>query len=149
MSTGRLTRYGERTRETLRAAFTTDLPPRLVAGSFALGMFLMSLPNLGAAVPVIGWIAYRFERANELAMLASVAVMNPVMKSGVYVASFLVGTTLLGPVPDTTRADVGLAAGDDVFVRLLLGNAILAVVFALIAYAVAYRTVRTYRRRAA
>lgn len=146
---GRLTRYGERVRATLRAAFTTGNPPRQVAGSFALGVFLISLPNLGAAVPLVGWIAYRFERADELAMLAALAVVNPVVKTGVYAASFLLGSVLLGSLPDATRGDVGLDAGRDVILRVLVGNAILSVVFAVVAYAVAYRAVRTYRRRVA
>lgn len=144
-----LARYLGRVRGSLRAAFTSDHPPQTVAGSFAFGVFLTALPTLGTAFPVFGWVGYRFERANPLAMLAAVGVMNPVVKSGLYAVSFVLGSALLGPIPDVTHANVGLDAGRDVLVRFLLGNAILSAILAVVGYAVAYRTVCSYRRRKA
>lgn len=40
------------------------------------------------------------------------------------------------------------AAGPDVVARLLVGNAVLSVLFTLVGYVIAFRFVRAYRRRA-
>lgn len=147
MGTSRFTEYRAQVRSRLRAAFAEDHPPHLIAVSFAIGVFFTALPSLGAAVLVLAWIGYQFEWANKLALLAAVAVLNPLAKGSVYLASFITGSLLLGPIPGITRADLGLAAGPDVLVRLLVGNAILAVVFAVVGYVVAYRAVHAFRRR--
>lgn len=147
MDAGRVTGYFARVREALRLAFAEDHPPHLVATSFAVGLFVTTLPSLGAGVLVLAWVGYRFEWASNLAFFAAVAILNPLAKGGVYLASFVVGTRLLGPVPGATRVDVGLDAGVEVLVRLLVGNAVLAVCLALVGYVVAYRTARAARRR--
>lgn len=146
MITSRVAGYVERVRSALRVAFAEDHPPHLIALSFAVGIFATTLPSLGAVVPVLGWVGYHFEWANRLALLAAVAVLNPVTKGGVYVVSFLVGVRLLGPIPGVTRADVGLDAGTRVLVRLLAGNVVLAVGFTVVGYVTAYWTVRRVRR---
>jgi len=66
------------------------------------------------------------------------------VKWGVYGASFALGTTILGPVPGVTRSAVSLSAGPGVVSRLLVGNLILAVVAAVVAYMVAFRFVSSY-----
>ncbi|MFC7007359.1 hypothetical protein [Halalkalicoccus salilacus] len=73
--------------------------------------------------------------------------MSPT-KWGVYVASFWLGALLLGPVPGITRSDVSFSAGPDVVARLLVGNAVLSVLFTLVGYVIAFRFVCAYRRRA-
>lgn len=145
MRLGRVTR--ERSvRSQLRAAFTTNHPPHLVGASFAVGLFFTALPTFGAAIPFLAWLGYRFEWASGLAFSAAITVLNPLAKGSVYVASFLIGVALLGPIPGIARADIGLDAGRDVLARILLGNAILAVVFALAGYVVAVVLVRGVRR---
>ncbi|PSP76489.1 DUF2062 domain-containing protein [Halobacteriales archaeon QS_1_68_20] len=143
----RVAGYRERVRDSLRLAFAEGHPLHVVAASFSLGVFVTTLPNLGGAIPLLGWIGYRFERANRLALLAALAVLNPLVKAAVYVASFVLGSALLGPVPGITRADVGLDAGPAVLTRLLLGNVVIAVLLAVVGYVVAYRAAGTYRRR--
>jgi uncharacterized protein (DUF2062 family) len=91
------------------------------------------------------WIGAQFERANRLALLAAVAMMNPLAKGTVYVVSFLLGVQLLGPGTDISRSDIGLDAGQAVISRLLVGNLVLAGIFATIAYVLAYGTARSYR----
>jgi hypothetical protein len=146
MVVGRIAGYVARVRDALRLAFAEDHPPHLVATSFAIGVFVLTFPSLGAGVLLLAWIGYRFEWIHNLAFVAAGAVLNPLVKGGVYLASFAVGTWLLGPVPGATHADVGMDAGVEVLVRLLAGNALLAVGFALLGYVVAYRTARTARR---
>lgn len=147
MGTGRLTGHLRRVRNTLRLAFAEDHPPRLIAASFALGLFVTTLPTLGAGIPVLAWIGYRFEWANRLALFSAVVVLNPLAKAGVYVASFVVGVRLLGPVEGVTHLDVGLDAGADVLVRLLVGNVLLAVVFTVAGYVLVYKVTRSVHRR--
>lgn len=139
--------YRTQVQGTLRVAFAEDQPPHLIAMNFALGVFITSLPSLGIGLLVLAWIGYHFDWANPLTFMAAVTILNPLAKGGVYAVSFLIGALLLGPMPGLTRADVGLAAGPEVLVRLLVGNALLAVVFTSIAYAVAFHAALTYRRR--
>lgn len=147
MNTDRLTSPLIRVRDALRVAFTEDHPPQAIASSFAFGVFVTTLPTLGAGLPVLAWVARRFERANKFAFVAAVAILNPLAKGGVYAASFFVGVQLLGPLPDIAHDDLVLTAGSDVLVRLLVGNVLLAIGFAVVGYLVAYRIARAARRR--
>ena len=147
MEANRFGGHLQRMRSRLRAAFAEDHPPRVIARYFAAGIFLTTLPSLGLVVPVLAWVGAQFERANRIALLAAVAVMNPLAKGTVYVASFLLGVQLLGPVAGISRTDIGLDAGQAVIVRLLAGNVVLAAVFAATAYLLAYLTAREHDRR--
>jgi uncharacterized protein (DUF2062 family) len=138
--------YGRRAQSRLRTAFVAEHPPEHTAASFAVGLFLTALPNLGASILALGVLGRRVERANTLAFFAAVAVLNPLAKGTVYVASFVVGAVILGPVPGITRADVGLTAGADVLVRLLVGNLLIAAVLAVVGYVLALYGVHAARR---
>lgn len=148
MESGRVRGYFDQVQQRLRAAVAEDHPPHHIAVSFAIGIFVTALPSLGTGLIVLAWVGYQFTWANKLALAAPVAVLNPLAKSSVYAASFVTGTALLGPVPGISRADIGLDAGVDVLARLLVGNAVLAVVLTGVSYVVVYRAVHAYRRRA-
>ena len=120
--------------------------PRQVAGSFALGVFITSLPTLGFGVLTFFVIAYLVSSVSRIALFASVIVLNPVVKWGVYAASFWLGTRLLGPV-SVSVTEVSLSAGPEIVRRLLVGNLLLAVVFTAAGYVLAYRLTVEYRRR--
>lgn len=137
--------YGRRAQSRLRTAFAAEYPPEHTAASFSLALFLVALPNLGASVLLLGVIGRRVERANSLALFAAVAVLNPLAKGTVYVASFVVGAVLLGPLPGITRSDIGLTAGTDVLVRLLVGNVLIALVLASVGYVLALYGVHAAR----
>lgn len=122
-------------------------PPHDIAASFAVGVFITSLPTLGTGLLLFLVIAAVFERVSKLALFASLLVLNPVAKWGVYAASFWLGTLLLGPVPGVRLSDVSFSAGPEIVTRLLIGNAILAVVFTVVGYVLALRFVRACRRR--
>ncbi len=138
-------------RADLRSEFEDALnrryTPKQVAGSFALGVFITSLPTFGLGVLSFFLIVSVFGGVSKLALFASVLVLNPVVKWGVYGASFWLGSMLLGPVEGVSRADVSMSAGSEIVARLLVGNLILAVVFTLVGYVVAYRLTAAYRRR--
>lgn len=120
--------------------------PRQVAASFSLGVFITALPTLGLGVLTFFLIAYLFASVSRIALFASVIVLNPVVKWGVYGASYWLGTRLLGPV-SVSVTDVSLSAGPEIVRRLLVGNLLLAVAFTAVGYVLAYRLTVEYRRR--
>lgn len=146
MIRGRIGRYGTRIRTELRKAFTEEYTPREVAVSFAVGTFITMLPTLGVGLLVFVVLAFVFDRISKLALLASVVVFNPVVKWGVYIASFALGVALLGPVEGIATADVSFSSGPEIVARLLLGNLILAVIATVVAYVVVYRLAVAYER---
>ena len=121
--------------------------PHEVAGSFAFGVFVTSLPTAGTAFLVFVAVAYLSERASKLALAASLVVFNPPVKWAVYGASFWLGERLLGPIPGDALASPTLSAGTDVLVRQLFGNVVLAVVLSVMGYFAVRWLVRSYRRR--
>lgn len=143
----RVNGYIKRIRAELRRSFTQEYTPREVAGSFALGVFITMLPTLGAGLVVFVVLAYLFDRINKIALFASVLVLNPVVKWGVYAASITLGFLLLGPVEGFDGEPITVDAGLDVLVRLWVGNLILAAVATVVAYPLAYRMVTEYRKR--
>ena len=137
----RIVEYRETVQSGLRAAFVQDHPPRLIAGSFAIGVFVTAMPSLGAGVLLLLGIAYRYEWANRLALFASVAILNPVVKTGVYAMSFALGIFLLGPV-----SELAVDAGPQILLRLFVGNTIIALVFAAVGYVLALYGVSSMRK---
>ena len=131
----------------VREALGKQHTPKQVAYSFALGVFITALPTLGTGVLAFFVIAYLFESISKVSLFASVIVLNPIVKWGVYGTSFWVGSSILGPVEGVTPADVSLSAAPDIVARLLVGNLLLAVVFTAVAYVGAYRLTVEYRRR--
>ena len=137
----RIVKYRETVQSGLRATFAQDHPPHLIARSFAIGVFVTAMPSLGAGLLILLGIAYRYAWANRLALFASVAILNPVVKTGVYAVSFALGAFLLGPVPG-----LSVTAGPDILIRLLVGNTVIAVGFAAIGYVLALYGVKSVRR---
>lgn len=138
-------RYIGRIRDELRSAVTGDHTPREIAGSFAVGTFITMLPTLGTGFLLFLVIAVTTSRVSKLALFASVLVFNPLVKWGVYAASFTLGVLLFGPVGGVSLTEVSLSAGPDILVRLLVGNLILAILATVSSYAVVYRLVVRYR----
>lgn len=127
----------------LRAAFTADRPPRQIALSFAVGLFMIALPNLGLSLVVLGAVGYRFAWADARAFSAAAVVLNPVVKGGVYVASLGLGILLLGPIPGGFSGALDVTVGVHVLARLLVGNLLLALAVGSLGYVVAIHGIRT------
>lgn len=132
-------------RSNLRAACSTDHPPRLIGASFGLGLFLLALPNLGASVVVIAGIAKSFTWANPQALSAAIVVLNPFVKGLVYMTSVSLGTVILGPFPGVFHGGLALSIGPKILIRLLLGNLIIAVVVSTAGSVIALYSVRLLR----
>ena len=148
MLRGRVAEARRRVKKRLVGAFVEEYTPREVAVSFSVGVFITALPTLGAGLLIILALGFLFERLSKIAMLASVVVLNPVVKWGVYGASYSLGTVILGPAPGVSFDGVSLSAGPDILVRLWVGNLILAVIAAAVGYVVGLRLVNEFRRRA-
>lgn len=129
------------------SALVEEHSPREVAASFSVGVFLTALPTLGTGLLLFVILAYLFKQLSKVALFASVLVLNPPVKWGVYATSFWLGNQILGPVPGMSFDGVSISMGSDVLLRLWTGNVILAVVFATLGYVVAFRLINEYIRR--
>lgn len=146
MVRGRLARTASRVRAELRAAFLEDYTPQQVAVSFTLGVFITALPTLGVGFALFVVLSYFFRQLSKIALFASVIILNPPVKWGVYTSSFWLGNQLLGPIPNVTLDTISLSLGPDVLARLWLGNLILAVIFSAIAYVASIRLVAKFQQ---
>ena len=144
----RVSRVHSEVKERLIRALLEEHTSQEVAFSFSLGVFITALPSLGTGVIAFFVLAFLFSRLSKIAMFASVIVLNPVVKWGVYGTSYSLGRFLLGPAPGVSFEGVSLSAGPQVLARLWLGNMILAVLFAIVAYVAGLRMVNAFRRRA-
>jgi len=107
----RIAQYLRRLRDGLHESFTEEYSPQEVSGSFAIGVFITMLPTLGAGLLVFVLLSYLSERINKVALFASVLVVNPAVKWGVYAASFTLGVFLLGPVDEPGQIEFSLDVG--------------------------------------
>lgn len=149
MATSQPASYVERVRGALQLAVSEDHHPHQIALSFAFGLVLTTLPNLGVSILALIWVGRRFSWTSKLAFVAAITVMNPIVKGAVYTVSILLGIKLLGPIPGVSsisKIDIGLDAGTGVLSRLLLGNVLLAVGLALVGYVVVYLTAHEVRQ---
>lgn len=147
MVSQRLSAYWARIREGLEAAFSEDHPPGDVATTFSVGVFVAALPNFGVALVLFAALARYVDRVSNLALVAAVLVMNPPVKWAVYVASFWIGSRILGPIPGVSATELSLSAGPAVFVRVFVGSVVVAAVAAVVGYVLALRFIRELRRR--
>lgn len=143
----RLVAYRNRVRSELESVLAEEAGAHEIAASFAIGAFVTILPTLGVGFLVLAAMVALSERANGPAMFASVVVFNPFVKWGVYAGSFTLGALLLGPMPSVTATEISLSAGPEVLVRLLVGNLLLAVVFAACCYVLVNRFARRFQQR--
>ncbi|MEF8856782.1 MAG: DUF2062 domain-containing protein [Haloplanus sp.] len=145
----RLARARDRVQRKLEEAFIEEYTSREVALSFSIGVFVTALPTLGFGLVVFVVLASLFKQLSKIALFASVLVLNPSVKWGVYGTSFWIGNRLFGPVPGISLDGISLLAGPDILLQLWVGNLILATAFAVVAYVVAFRLVTAFRLREA
>lgn len=146
MVRGRLSAYWQRIRDELRIAFAEEHSPHEVAGSFAIGVFITTMPSMGLGVLLFFLFARLSERISKVAIFASVVVINPLVKPPMYVAAFWIGTRLLGGDAIGGEAGVAASAGN-VALRTGVGFLLLATTFAAVGYVAMYALTAQYRRR--
>lgn len=131
-------------RSRLGEIFKEHHSPREIAGSFALGTFVTMLPTFGIGLVLFAIIAYLFDWVSKLALLATVVIFNPIVKWGIYVASYGLGSFILSTGAEVGVSRLAVTSSREIVIRLLVGNLILAPVGALIGYVVVYRLAVRY-----
>lgn len=145
----RLSLYRDRVRRELTAAFEEEHTPHQVAASFAVGIFVTAMPTGGLGISLFFVFGYWFSWISKPAIFSTVAVLNPLVKPVVYVASFHVGALVMGTeviVPDEPTLSASVAVG---LQQLLVGNLLIAIALSLVSYGVVLHLTRSHRRRKA
>ncbi|TQQ79382.1 DUF2062 domain-containing protein [Halonotius roseus] len=143
----RLRRVRNRVRDAIEASFDDDQSPEQIAGSFAIGVFLTTLPTLGGNLVLMVILASRVAWINTVALFSSGIVINPLVKWGIYALSVPLGIYLLGPIDGGIAVELSLSGNRPLLVRLVVGCVILAVVATAISYGLVRGMVVAYRRR--
>lgn len=141
----RISGFVGRFRSLLRDAFGEKHTPTQIARTFAFGTFVSVLPTLGVGLVVFAIVSYLFDSISKLTLAAVLLLFNPPLKWGLYLVSFVIGTLLLGPTDGAALTELSLQAGPEVFVRMLVGNVILAFVLGAVGYVVVFRLATSYQ----
>ena len=132
----------------LRIVRANDSPPRVAAG-VAVGVFLGIFPTFGLGLVLAYFFAIIF-RINKAAAVAGSLIMNPVTTPFFWSLSAIVGGALIGTERDIILAELRTGsifkAIGPAFYAYLLGNVLLAVVFAAIAYFVTLEIIRKHKK---
>ena len=142
----RLASYRDRVRRELLAAFREEHTPHQVAASFAIGVFVTSLPTGGVGVGLFFVLVALQSWISKPAIFASVAVLNPFVKPAVYLSSFQVGSLLLGGDAVGSRDAMSGETALVAIRQLLLGNVVIAVALAALGYVIVLHLTRIHRR---
>lgn len=142
----RAARYRDRIRRELVAAFREKHTPHQVAISFAIGIFVTSLPTGGTGIGLFFVFASLWSWISKPAIFASVAVLNPFVKPLVYVSSFQLGGWVLGTSPFRSTI-VSTEFARAAVQQLLVGNVLLGAALSGLSYVLVFHLTRAHRRR--
>ncbi|WP_137289826.1 DUF2062 domain-containing protein [Natronorubrum halophilum] len=143
----RLAQYRDRVRRKLLAAFREEHTPEQVALSFAIGIFITSLPTGGLGIGLFFVLVAIWSWISKPAIFASVAVLNPIVKPLVYLASFQTGAFLLGSDSVRSRDAINTETAWVAIQQLLLGNVVIAVILSSLGYVLVLYLTRVHRER--
>ncbi|MDG5817308.1 DUF2062 domain-containing protein [Natronococcus sp. A-GB7] len=146
----RLSRYRERVRRELTTALQEEHTPHEVGLSFAVGIFVTAMPTGGLGIGLLAGLAAWRSWVSKPAIVAAIAVLNPLVKPAVYVGSYQVGGLIFGERPlRSSTTDASLLETAGIVVRqLLVGNLLIAAVLSVSSYVVVARLTRLHRERA-
>ncbi len=114
----------------LKEAFEEEHTPHQTAASFAIGVFITSLPTLGTGLLLFGVLTYFFKWINRIALFSSVLVLNPFVKPFFYVSSIALGGAIIG----VGGYGPTLEPATSVLLFLIVGNLIIAAILSLVSY---------------
>jgi uncharacterized protein len=109
------------------------------------------MPTGGLGIGLLAGLAAWRPWISKPAIIASIAVLNPLVKPAVYVASYQTGGIVLGNQSlrsgfDTNYTSITEAAGVAIK-QLLIGNLLIAALLSISSYAVVVRLTRAHRER--
>jgi uncharacterized protein len=148
----RLSRYRDRVRRELTSAFQEEHTPHELGTSFSIAVFVTAMPTGGLGIPLLAGLAAWRPWVNKPAMIAAVALLNPLVKPAVYVASYQLGGAVLSTRdlesddPFTTSGAITETAGIAIR-QLLVGNLLLAASLSVFGYALIVRLTKVHRRQ--
>lgn len=129
----------DRLKRDLSDALGEEHTPQEVAVSFSIGIFVTALPTGGLGLGLFVIMAYLWEWVSKTALLTAVVVLNPLVKPVVYLASFQVGSLLIGSEPVVTAEHSSVNSVLLIVQQILIGNLIIAAVLAGVSYVVVLR----------
>lgn len=135
----KLNQFREKILNELHKAFHEDHSDREIALSFSIGVFITSLPTLGVGLLLFVVLDKLFDQISSLALIASLVVLNPLIKPVFWLASINLGGIIL------TRELTVTKDPETALAFLIVGNLIIAVFAAVMAYFFALKAVRKYR----
>lgn len=121
--------------------------PESIAMGFSLATLIAILPTPGFGIFLALFIALFFKKINKIAIVASFAIWNPLVLAPIYWLSYVVGGTFYQPDPSM---HFDLAIFDQLYHysgKFILGNATLAISFAILGYLFAYMLAQYYIRK--
>ncbi len=135
----RLNKYKQKVLNELHKAFHEHHSDRQIALSFSIGVFITALPTLGTGFILFFVLAKAFTWISKLALIASAIVLNPIVKPVFWLASINLGGIIF------TRQITFTTEPETVLAYLIVGNLVIALISAVIAYFFALNAVRRYR----
>ncbi|AXR78853.1 DUF2062 domain-containing protein [Natrarchaeobaculum sulfurireducens] len=138
--------YRDRVRRELTAAFREEHTEHEVAISFAIGVFVTTLPTGGLGIGLFLVLVSVWSWISKPALFASVAVLNPFIKPVVYVASFQVGGVFVH-TPSLESAGSATETARFAVRQLLVGNVVVAFVLAAVGYLLVFHLISAHRER--
>jgi len=126
--------------------------PKTIAMGIAIGVFVGVTPTIPFHTALLVIIAILFKQNVTAAYLGSWIISNPITIPFFYLSQYELGLFLLGITPCKFDASIMsiqciINLGWQIAIPLLVGGVIMAPIFALPAYFIAYRAVLTVRKK--
>jgi uncharacterized protein len=119
-----------------------------IAASFALGTFIAILPTPGFGVFIALLIAYFYKKLNNISILASFAFWNPLLLAPVYILSYKIGDWIFDSPTVAMITDIQWVNTIIYYLKsYLIGNFMLAVVFASACYYGVFKMIKSYQAK--
>lgn len=147
MIRGRLDRYRDRVRRQLRTAFEEEHTPHEIGLSFAIGIFVTTLPTGGLGIGLFFVLVAWWSWISKPAIFASVAVLNPLVKPAVYVVSYQMGSVFIGTQPLRSDGTTITETAEVAARQFMIGNLLTAVLLSAVSYAFVRHLTRMNRQR--
>ena len=120
-----------------------------VAFSFAMGTFIAILPTPGFGIFVALLIAYFFKKLNNLSIIVSFAVWNPLILAPVYLMSYKIGDWIFDP---SLLVHTNFKWLNKLILFLqtyLVGNIIAGITISTLCYFIVYKMMNAHKKRKA
>ena len=126
-----------------------DSPPKVAFG-VAIGVFLGIFPTFGIGLILAYVFAWIFG-ANKAAAILGGLIMNPITTPVFWGLSALLGTVVMGGEKEVILNELKTGrifhAMDHIFFTYIVGNLIIAVIFAVISYFITLKILKIHHKK--